>query len=75
MAGLTAAQRLAYAHELRANPILQEALEIMETQAVREWDSTTEDDSDARERAWRKRQAVRVFRNFIDETIRKETQQ
>ena len=75
MSKLTSAQRVACAHELRANIVLQEVLEGMETQAVKEWDSTNEDDGDARERAWRKRQAVRSFRKKIDEIIRKETQQ
>lgn len=73
--GLTSAQRIAYAHELRANLILQEVLEDMEAQAVKDWDGTTEADTEAREQAWRKRQAVRAFTNRINKIIREETQQ
>lgn len=73
MREFTSEQRLAYARELGANPILREITEKLMDESVAAWDGTTDADYEARERAWYQRQAVKALLKRIDSIIIKET--
>lgn len=68
---LTDEQKKAYVRELANNPLLEEILTDLRDSCLDNWESTSPNDTDTRESAWRDIQAVNRFRASIKDTLTK----